>query len=500
MSVDIVVPTLGRPSLAVLLDALAASGGPPPRRIIVVDDRRAPATPLLPGGPPPSLASRVTILSGRAAGPAAARNVGWRASDAEWIAFLDDDVVPGDDWLAHLHADLAGATDDIGASQGRIVVPLPADRRPTDWERNVRGLEDARWATADMAYRRAALHGVGGFDERFQRAYREDADLALRVRAAGWRLVRGRRLVRHPVRPADRWVSVRLQAGNADDALMRAVHGPDWRRLAGVPAGRRPRHLAITAAGAAALLALGARRRQLAAAGALAWLAGTVEFAWARLAPGPWTAGEVTTLVLTSAVIPPLASWHFLRGWARLLQARRARRPHRAPRVVLLDRDGTLVEDVPYNGDPARVTPMPGALEALNRLRAAGIRLAVVSNQGGIGSGRLTPADVAAVNHRVESLLGPLGPWFVCPHAPEAGCDCRKPAPGLIHRAAEALGVRPEDCALIGDTGADVAAARAAGARAILVPNAVTRHAEIAEAPEVAHDLGEAVDRLLWAA
>jgi len=170
------------------------------------------------------------------------------------------------------------------------------------------------------------------------------------------------------------------------------------------------------------------------------------------------------------------------------------------PRAVLLDRDGTLVEDVPYNGDPARVEPLPGAREALDRLRAAGVRLAVVSNQSGVGRGMLTAAELAAVNHRVESLLGPLGPWLVCPHAPEAGCACRKPKPGLVLRAAAVLGVPPHECVLIGDTGADVAAARAAGARGILVPNPVTRRAEIVEAPEVARDLGEAVDRLLRSA
>ena len=77
----------------------------------------------------------------------------------------------------------------MAATQGRIVVPVPA--RPTDWERNVSGLEHARWATADMAYRRDVLAAVGGFDERFPRAYREDADLGLRVTAAGWRIVDG---------------------------------------------------------------------------------------------------------------------------------------------------------------------------------------------------------------------------------------------------------------------------------------------------------------------
>jgi histidinol phosphatase-like enzyme len=104
------------------------------------------------------------------------------------------------------------------------------------------------------------------------------------------------------------------------------------------------------------------------------------------------------------------------------------------------------------------------------------------------------------VNRRVEELLGPLGPWFVCPHAPDAGCGCRKPAPGMVVDAARALGLRPDECALIGDTGADVAAAVAAGARPVLVPNAVTRREEIARAPEVAPDLATAVDRLLGTA
>ena len=79
-----------------------------------------------------------------------------------------------------------------------LTVPLPEHRRPTDWERTVAGLADARWATADMAYRREALAAVGGFDERFPRAYREDSDLALRVLDAGYEIRSGRRARRSP--------------------------------------------------------------------------------------------------------------------------------------------------------------------------------------------------------------------------------------------------------------------------------------------------------------
>jgi histidinol-phosphate phosphatase family protein len=167
------------------------------------------------------------------------------------------------------------------------------------------------------------------------------------------------------------------------------------------------------------------------------------------------------------------------------------------PRAVLFDRDGTLVVDVPYNGDPARVRLVPGARAAVARLRAAGVPVAVISNQSGIARGLLTTAAVTAVNRRVEALLGPLDAWLICPHGPDDGCACRKPAPGLVLQAAALLGVAPDDCVVIGDTGADVDAARAAGARGVLVPNAVTRQEEVRDAAEVAPDILTAVDRLL---
>lgn len=167
------------------------------------------------------------------------------------------------------------------------------------------------------------------------------------------------------------------------------------------------------------------------------------------------------------------------------------------PAAVLFDRDGTLVVDVPYNSDPERVEPMPGARAALDRLRDLGIPTAVVSNQSGVARGLLTREDVTAVNARVEELLGPLGPWAFCPHGPDDGCGCRKPAPGLVLEAARALAVAPERCAVIGDIGADVDAARAAGARGVLVPTPATRPEEVAEADEVAPDLAAAVERLV---
>ena len=94
---------------------------------------------------------------------------------------------------------------------------------------------------------------------------------------------------------------------------------------------------------------------------------------------------------------------------------------------MLFDRDETLIVDVPFNGDPERVVAAPGAREQLDRLRSAGLPLAVVSNQSGVGRGLITLAQVEAVNRRVEELLGPFAGFFVCPHSPEERCECRKP-------------------------------------------------------------------------
>ena len=297
--VSIVIPTVGRPSLTLLLERLRpqVAGSPVPVEVIVTEDR-----------------------AGR--GPAAARNRGWRAATHPWVAFLDDDVLPEPNWLAALVDDL-DRPEDVGGVQGRITVPPPDDGQRDDWAANTAGLETATWATADMAYRRTALDAVGGFDERFPRAYREDADLAYRVGRAGWRLVVGARRTLHPVRPESPWACLRTQRGNADDALLRRLYGPDWHGLLAAPAGRRRRHAAIVAAGlaAAALAAVPHPVARRAGAGAgLVWLAGTAEFALARLRAAPGS--HRAPLAVTSALIPPLAVGHWLAGWLRSRSAR----------------------------------------------------------------------------------------------------------------------------------------------------------------------------------
>ncbi|MDD7813384.1 HAD-IIIA family hydrolase [Mycobacterium sp. CSUR Q5927] len=491
-SYAVVIPTIGRPSLNRLLVALCGGDRLPAGEVIIVDDRPGPPRPLWPeAGFLP-----VTVLRSGGRGPAAARNVGWRAARTDWICFLDDDVETGENWCTRLEADLQVAGPEVVGSQARIVVPAPADRRPSDDERRTLRLDGARWITADMAYRRDALVACGGFDERFPRAYREDADIALRLTRAGGRITVGSRESVHPI-PARNslWSSVAAQRGNRDDALMRRKHGRGWRTAIGEGRGRLPLHVISCGAGLLAVLGMLTGRRSMLRAGAWGWLGLTAEFALRRIAAGPRGGREIAAMVVSSALIPPVAVAHRIRGALRFRNALAE-----PPLAVLLDRDDTLIQDGPYLADPDGVVPLPHARRALARLRRHGLRLAVVSNQSGVAKGLISPEQLAAVNSRVDELLGPFDSWQVCQHDDGDGCGCRKPAPGLVSAAADALDVQPSRCVMIGDTGGDVAAALAAQADAILVPTGRTRTAEIADAratAAVARSLNAAVSLVL---
>ncbi|MBA3453405.1 MAG: HAD family hydrolase [Deltaproteobacteria bacterium] len=134
--------------------------------------------------------------------------------------------------------------------------------------------------------------------------------------------------------------------------------------------------------------------------------------------------------------------------------------------ALFLDRDGTLIVDVGYPRDPALVEPIPGAIAALRELQAA-YKLVIISNQSGIGRGLITEAEAQAVHERVVSVFDAAGVTFAgayyCPHAPDASCRCRKPAPGLLLDAAAALGIDLQRSVMVGDKASDLAAGRAAG-------------------------------------
>jgi len=152
-----------------------------------------------------------------------------------------------------------------------------------------------------------------------------------------------------------------------------------------------------------------------------------------------------------------------------------------APRpAVFIDRDGTLTDEVGYVNHPKRLRMLPRSAEAIRRLNKAGIAAVVVTNQTGIARGYFSAEVLAAVNASLVAQLkeegGHLDGVYVCPHHPTEGappyrmvCDCRKPKPGLLLRAASELGLDLGRSALVGDKPSDLAAAGAVGARSILV-------------------------------
>lgn len=168
--------------------------------------------------------------------------------------------------------------------------------------------------------------------------------------------------------------------------------------------------------------------------------------------------------------------------------------------ALFVDRDGTVIEDAGYPSDPERVRLLPGAAEALARLRGRGIPVVMVTNQSGIGRGRIDRAAFDAVQRRMVARLREKGARldavYVCPHAPEAACDCRKPAPGLFERASREHGIELGRALYVGDRLRDVSVGLERGGRAFVVgtgaplpddlPAGVRRVRDLAEAIEVA--------------
>ena len=170
--------------------------------------------------------------------------------------------------------------------------------------------------------------------------------------------------------------------------------------------------------------------------------------------------------------------------------------------AVFLDRDGTINEDRGYIRRPSDVHLIPGAIEAIRALNERGLPVVVISNQSGLARGYFTSDDLKAINSRLTELLklgdATIDAMYFCPHLPDGGCSCRKPQTALVEKATERLGVR---CAyMVGDKGTDIALARGAGARAVLVK---TGHgseelAHLAEEPDfIAEDLLSAVTWIL---
>lgn len=307
--VSVVTPTYRRPAqLAACLERLVNQTLPPSEyEIIIADDE-------------PSLRTRDCVEAfrrrqgpsltwvpvTRTQGPAAARNAGWRRAAGEIIAFTDDDCLPDPDWLRQGLAAIAQAD----AVSGRTVVPLPP--RPTDFQRNVAGLASADFITANCFVRRAALEAVGGFDERFTLAWREDSDLEFALLTRGFRIVRTERaVVVHPARSAPWGVCLRQQRqGMCDPLLYRKFPELYRRRIPPLPRSYYFAVASLAAVGAAHL----ADQPTVALVSLAVWLGLTGRFIWRRLRGASLAPGHVLEMAVTSPLLPWLSIYWRLRG------------------------------------------------------------------------------------------------------------------------------------------------------------------------------------------
>jgi cellulose synthase/poly-beta-1,6-N-acetylglucosamine synthase-like glycosyltransferase len=314
IDISVVVPTYKRPDLMRrCLDALLAQDLAPDRyEIIVCDDGPDAATERLVAGYAANTVQRGPYIEYVAVtgtqGPAGARNRGWRRARAPIVAFTDDDTVPDPSWLRE---GWRAMKPGISAATGRIEVPLPP--HPTDYEVDAAGLAAAEFATANCFVRKRLLEQVGGFDERYTSAWREDSDLQFAILKAGGIIVRAdSALVVHPVRPARWGISISQQEKSQFDALLRRKYPVLYRERIR----RSPpwlyyfilMSLAVAATGVLcghAMIALG---------GFAGWLVLTGVFAARRLHRTSRTASHIGEMLWTSVVIPPLSVYWRLQG------------------------------------------------------------------------------------------------------------------------------------------------------------------------------------------
>ncbi len=171
---------------------------------------------------------------------------------------------------------------------------------------------------------------------------------------------------------------------------------------------------------------------------------------------------------------------------------------------VFVDRDGTLIVEKNYLDDPDQVELIPGAADALHRLRDAGFGIAVITNQSGIGRGYFDMQRVDAIHERIRELLAAhdarIDAFYVCPHVPEEGCACRKPGIALIEDAVRQHTIDLSRSVIIGDKECDIDCGRNAGMTAVLVRTGYGGSLETqigARADFVAANLSEAADWIL---
>ena len=356
--------------------------------------------------------------------------------------------VLADDWNARLVADLAGRPGAVGASQARLEVPLP-ERAPADR----RGATDHRIGRGGVDHRRHGLpvarcwsRPAASTSGSRGRSGRTPTWPYGRVRA-GFDVVWGERGSEHPVRARGGWRgSIAVQAGNADNALMRAKFGRSWRLQIGTRPGRTGRHAAGRrcrrgAAGAALI----AGRPRLAAPGPRSvWAAahGRVRRP-ADLARARGPPREIAAMIVTSAAIPPVALFHRLRGEWQRPPAGRPPPGRRPPAGGAVRPRRHLDHQRAVPGRPGGRAPDAGRPPRAQRLRRRGVAVGVVSNQSGVARGLISSRRAGAGQRPGRGPARAVRHLAGLPARRRRRLRLSQAGPGMVEAAARELGVRP---------------------------------------------------------
>jgi GT2 family glycosyltransferase len=308
--VSVIVPTYRRDELlqrclqALLVQTFPASE----YEIIIADNGGDPATArLVRDASQSSTVDLKYLKAAHVCGPAAARNRGWKAASGSIIAFTDDDCIPDPSWLENGLQTMSHGTDAVA---GRVVMPLPV--RPTHYERDAAGLTTGEFVTANCFCRKSALEAVGGFDERFTAAWREDSDLQFSLLAIGKTIVRAENaVVVHPIRPAPWGICLLQEKKTRFDPLLYKKHPALYReRIPELPRG----YYAILSSLGVALTAVFAGSSTIGLFAFFIWLGFTGRLCYQRLGGTSRAPGHVVEVLVTAPLVPFVSVYWRLRG------------------------------------------------------------------------------------------------------------------------------------------------------------------------------------------
>lgn len=316
LKISVVIPTYQRPALLLrCMKAIIHQSFPAEQyEIIVVSDGEDLPTSRALAAMPVDRFPVVQFYSlPQKAGPAAARNFGLMLSVGDLVVFSDDDCIPAEDWLKEMWGAYKRAQLEEVAFSGQTIVPI--QNEPTDYERNISQLATAEFITANCACSKKALMQVGGFDERFKMAWREDSDLQFKFIQQQIPIIKVEgAVVTHPVRKAPWGISIKEERKGMFNALLfkkfpglyrqKIQSGPPWHYYA------NSIFLIIFVAG------LLSDKQILKAGGFAGWFTLTAWFAWKRLQDTSHSVPHVSEMMFTSAVIPALSLfWKFYGSW-----------------------------------------------------------------------------------------------------------------------------------------------------------------------------------------